>query len=386
MFSITLSNEFDITEMFFSQTSALPHEYFPAFVKELLSFEKPKATDAAVLFLMHPEKNVRSLILSHVDTLFSPYDLTPASLSRLPIIRQWLPEDERATIDKLLNTERRKGSTFSHITPHKIVEIKASEMDGQGSQALFLSLKKANEYQTAGILVKRDFGIRDCWLTAPTKERSNRDIPLKSMYQSITLRKVDKNYVELLLSDHIYRGQQAGILPKLRLLQVAESCELKLTPKAIHIQQQIDKLLKDAGELDKEWQEKSLKRSCKWHKTKSFVDAWVDETQELDTLVNQHCSFIEGAKYCVMREARDDVIAHYMEPKRRQWLVHFLWMALWAKPHARHNEYLWKDCLVLALKISEGMPLNDIPIMQMLTELNIIASLETMEVRKTHLS
>lgn len=75
-----------------------------------------------------------------------------------------------------------------------------------------------------------------------------------------------------------------------------------------------------------------------------------------------------------------------MEPRREQWLLHFLWMTLWAKPHARHNEYLWKDCLVLAIKIKEGMALKDIPLMQMIAELNIIASLETMEVRKTHLS
>lgn len=380
------SDEFDVAEMFFSQTSALPAEYFPAFVRELLEFELEKATNAAVLFLLHPDRTVRQLILGNLDELFQGFSLTSVSLTRLPLIRQWLPADEKAYIDPFYASQRKLGIEFSTFKKQKITEIKATEMDGSGSQAIFFVLKHRRQFQTAGVLVKREMGIKDAWLAEPSTQNTNKDFSLKAMYQNIALRKVDTEYAETLISHHIAEGLQLDKIPNIRLIQLSELCGFKLLPALFNFESSLEQLLKLVPELDEEFIKKSLKRSGKWHKTKSFTSAWIDETAELDKLVNSHCSFVQGTKFCNMSEARDDIINHYMETHRELWMHHFIWMTLWAKPHARHNEYLWKDTLVLAHVINQGMALNTIPIMQSMTELCILASIETMETRKTHLS
>ncbi len=379
------SDEFDVVEMFFAQSNALPDEYFLAFAKELLAFELKKATDTAVLFLMHPKQRIRQLILNHLKDIFSSHFVTPKSLTRLLVIRQWLLEKERGYIDELLKQERKKGTEFLIPKTHKLQGIKASEMDPSGSQAIFLISSYKKHYYTTGILLKTNQGIKDAWITPPAKEKSQRDYSLKAMYQSIALRKVDTDYVTKILSHYLYLGLNNNEIPKIRLLQAVENFELKLLPRAISTEQEIAQLKSQAPEINDDWMANSIKRSGKWHKDKEFTASWVEESKELDLLVNRHCNFIEGTKYCNIQDAQLDVLDNYFEQRRAKWLNLFLWMALWAKPAARHNEYLWKDFLVLCIKIKENTPLKSIPLMQAIAELCIIASIETMELRKTHL-
>lgn len=380
------STAFEIVELFFAQTSALPKEYFPAFMSELLHFNEDKAIDTAVLFLLHPDVAVRQSILTQSAMLFRDIRITQASLSRLPIIRQWLPDEEKHYIDALLQSQRKKGVTFATQDHRKIVELKATEMDGSGSQAVFVLLKHQHHFQASGVLVKRKFGIKDTWISPILDKDRASNYASFGMSREIVFRKVDLHYAESLIAHHLYTGQQKSAVPNVMLLCLQEMLGLDWHPKPLNIPATLDTLKSSIKGLTKAWIKKSLARSAKWFTSKTFTESWFDESAELDKLVNTHCYFKTGTKYCHLEEAIDDVLAHYLEPKREQWLEHFVWMTLWAKPFARYNEYLWKDCFVLATCLNDGHPLKDIPLMHAICEKNIMASIETMEFRKTHLS
>jgi hypothetical protein len=379
------STEFEIAELFFAQTSALPKDYFPAFMSELLTFKEEKAINTAVLFLLHPDIAVRQTLLSYSSELFQQVDLTPASISRLPIIRQWLPDEEKPYIDNLLLSQRKKGIPFARHEKRKIIDIKATEMDGSGAQAIFFLIKQKSHFQATGLLIKRDFGIKDTWISPPLDKEKAKNYATQGIGRDIILRKVDAHYVEALVAHHLYTGQIKGAVPNVMLLCLQEMIGLNWQANPLNIEATMNTLASSFS-IDKTWVEKSLVRTGKWYKNKKFTESWFDESPELDKLVNTHCYYRNGTKYCELEDALTDVLTHYLEPKRAQWLEHFIWMALWAKPHARHNEYLWKDCYVLAKLLLEGHPLKEIPLMLSICEQNILASVETMEYRKTHLS
>lgn len=381
------ASEFEIAELFFSQTNALPNEYFPTFLAELLSFNLPKATDTAVLFLLHPVKEVRLTLLANLNKIFSGISLTPKSLSRLLVIRQWVPEDEKAMIESLLALQRKQGGQFAESEQQTLVEIKATERDGSGTQALFLLLKSKRKFSSSGLLLKKEQGVKDCWITSPTsKEEASTQIA-DSHQHEFFIRKVDKKYLKLSINDHLYQGQQKGYVPNLYVLQLQEMLGEQWHAEPLPLESTLKALLSAVPELeDPHWITKSLQRSGLWQKKYSFCDSWFEENPDIDKLVNQCCNFTSGIKHCDTTLALPIVLDEYFEKQREQWLRHFVWVALWAKAHARANEYLWKDCVTLVKKINEGTPFIELPIMQLIAEQSIFQSIETMETRKTHLS
>lgn len=380
------ASEFEIAELFLAQTNALPADYFPSFLKELLSFKLNKATNTAILFLLHPLAEVRNTIIQHANEIFAHINLPQSSMSRLLMIRHWLPEIERNPIELLLNNQRRQGQSFAKLGNAKIIELFATEMDGTGAQAMFLLIKRHDGYQAAGLLIKRYYGIKDTWLSPVLSKTEAKRYSQKNLQGGFYLRKINLDYLNLIISDHIYQAQKIDSVPHLNLLQLQELTGAQWQAQPLNIDLIYQQLLKQLPELNQQYQQKSLLRSAQWYKKYAFTESWFDESPELDKLVNQYCSFIDGVKHCNISKAVPVIMTQYFEPRREQWLDHFLWMSLWAKAHSRHNEYLWKDSFVIAQALYQNKPMLELPILQIICEHSILQSVETMENRKTHLS
>lgn len=379
--------DYEVAELFLAQTNALPTDYFPSFIKELLAFNLTKAVNAAILFLLHPMAEVRDIIISNANEIFADVLLPPESMSRLLMIRHWLPEVEKFSLEILLNNQRKKGAVFAQLHQAEIIEVKATDMDGTGAQAIFLLLKRKNGYQAGGLLVKRYYGIKDTWLSPILSKQKALQYAKQNLQGDFFLRKVDKNYLDLLVADHIYQSQKIDAVPHINLLQLQELTSSQWQAQPLNIELIIANLISKVDDFaNKQWQEQSLLRSGNWYRKYEFTESWFDESPELDKLVNQSCSFLDGIKQCNMSLAMPSILEAYFEPRREQWLEHFLWLTLWAKPNARHNEYLWKDSLTVANALYNNKPMLEIPIIQVICEHSILQSIETMENRKTHLS
>jgi len=83
---------YELAEMLFAQTSALPFEFFPAFVEELFSFDSEKAKNVAILFALHPEESVRDAVIQSLPQTLENVILPDAAMSRLIMLRHWVPE------------------------------------------------------------------------------------------------------------------------------------------------------------------------------------------------------------------------------------------------------------------------------------------------------
>jgi hypothetical protein len=375
---------FELTAHFFAQSHAMPADFFGDLVIDLCRLEEGQ--DAALLALLHPQEEVREVVMMALDHVMPSLTLSPISLSRLQAIQAWLPPAYQATMTSWLRDQRKKGGVFAQTNPAKLIKMQASEIDGGGAEGLFLQLKRGRETRLAGLLFKNGFGIKDAWVTPAITmaevTRYCRDV----LDDGVSLRRVNLDYICLLTNHFLAVTLEKNQVPGLHFLELQEELGVHFIPERLDVEGLIEQLSVQIEPFTEATIESAFKRSSRWLETKTFAVSWYLENEQLDKTVNHHCYFENGVKICRFEAAMDAVFEHDMEATRAHWVFHFLWVALWLKAASRRNEKTWQDSFLIAYAIHSGTPLRDIPIMQRICHQSILNSVETMRDRRTHLS
>ncbi|WP_133129918.1 hypothetical protein [Legionella yabuuchiae] len=375
---------FDIAENFFAQSYALPAEFFTDLVIDLYSIEEGQ--DIALLTLLHPKAEVRDVVVSTIDLLIDKITLTPLSLSRLQAIKHWYPKSYHSQFERWIKVQRKRGVVFHAEKKNPTLRIKASEVDGSGAQGIFIHFKQRKINRLCGLLFKFEVGIKDAWFTPDIPSQELARYYDESFEETVMLREVDLNYLVLLTNHFLAISIEQGEMPDLHLLEIQEELGLQFIPNRLDERALLEQLTVQIAPFNPTRIDEALQRSKLWSKTKRFTESWYIETQGVDTVVNQFCSFIEGIKVCDFERAVSAVFEQVFEMQRERWLFHFIWVALWLKNKARKHEKAWEDCILIAHLIAHQKSLKEIPIMQEICEQTIQNSIETMTERKTHLT
>ncbi|GGI84593.1 hypothetical protein [Legionella impletisoli] len=375
---------FDIAENFFAQSYALPAEFFTDLVIDLYSIEEGQ--DIALLTLLHPKAEVRDVVIGTIDLLMDKITLNSVSLSRLQAIKHWYPISYQAQFDRWIKIQRKRGVVFQNEKKNPTLRIKASEVDGSGAQGIFIHFKQRKINRLCGLLFKLDIGIKDAWFTPdiPTDEL-NRYYD-ESFEETVMLRDVDIDYLTCLTNHFLAISIAHGEMPDLHLLEIQEELGLQFIPQHIDEKALLQQLTIQIAPFTHVRVDEALQRSRGWSKTKRFTESWYIENQDVDKVVNQFCSFMQGTKVCDFEAAMDAVFAQVFEKQRDRWLFHFIWVALWLKNKARKSEKTWEDCVLIAHLIAQNKPLCELPIMQEICEQTVHNSIETMTERRTYLT
>lgn len=376
---------FDITENFFAQSYAMPPDFFADLIMDLYSIEE--GMEIALLSLLHPKPEIREVIFSMHEHILPNVTLSSTALSRLKIIQSWYPAEYQTQFNHWIREQRKKGVTYKR--PSQIVRkihLKASEIDGGGAQGIFIHLNYNRKHRLGGLLYKSIVGIKDVWMTTPISRAEVTHYYNETFEDNVTLRVVDIDYLVMITNHFLAVSIEKGNMPGLHLLELQEELGCTFIPERLDVERLMEALSIQISPFTEETMRKSLDRSKAWIKNKAFTSSWFIENINTDKLVNQHSSFIEGAKICNVEKAMQAIFQDEMEPHRKHWLFHFLWNTLWLKAHARPNEKLWQDSFYIAYAIQSNMPLLDIPIMREICQNSVFNSLDTMQERRTHLS
>lgn len=375
---------FDIAENFFAQSYAMPPDFFCDLVGDLYSIDEGQ--DIALLTLLHPKAEVRDIVVTTLDQLMNQVTLSSISLSRLEIIKHWYPTDYHATFNKWIKIQRKKGVVFAPEPTLARILIKATEVDGSGSQGLFIHVRKNRKNRLCGLLLKYGLGIKDAWITPNIPAAEVTNYYQQAFEESVTLREVDLDYLKMLTEHFLAVTIEQGAMVHLHFLEIQELLGIRFRPNKLDSNYLFEQLSIQIIPFTQEIIAESLKRSKLWLKNKRFTESWYVENQVVDKIVNHNCSFIDGIKVCRLENAMNEVFAEELECNREQWQFHFLWIALWFKAKEKKNEKAWRDSFLIAHTIREGTPLKEIPVMLEICRQTVINSVETMQDRKTHLS
>ena len=375
---------FEIAENFFAQSYAMPADFFADLIVDLYNIEE--GADIALLTLLHPKAEVREVAIGTLDQIIPQVTLTSVSLSRLQVIKYWYPESYHETLNLWIKIQRKKGVVFAPEPELAKIMIKATEIDGTGSQGIFIHLHQHRKNRLAGLLLKYGIGLKDTWITPIISSIEVKDYYRQAFDENVTLREVDLDYFVMMMEHFLATTSAAGDIPQVHFLELQELLGIRLRPALLDLDYLFAQLSVQITPFTQEVISESLLRSKTWLKSKSFTESWYLESPLVDKIVNHNSSFIDGIRVCRLVDAMDAVFAEEMELNRDKWQFHFLWVALWAKAKARKNEKIWRDSFLIAYTIHEGSLLKDIPMMQAICRETVINSVETMQDRRTHLS
>lgn len=376
---------YDIAENFFAQSSAMPPDFFIDLILDLYSIEE--GHEIALLTLLHPKVEVRELAIRTFESLMSKIILSSESLSRLQMIRNLYPEFYHPQMDNWLKIQRKKGVIFNREYDNsELIKIQATEIDGGGSQGIFLHIRKKRKNRLCGLLLKESKGIKDAWLTPFMTLKEIKAFNQEAYDDTLTLRTIDKDYLELIVNHFLALTIETGDVPDLHFLEMQEEIGVNFRPKRLDIDDLIQTLSVTISPFTKDVVESSLESSKKWLKKKKFADSWFMESAEIDKMVNSCSSIVDGIKVCDLQKAEKLVFNECIEKSRDIWMFHFIWTALWARASQRKNENFWEDCFIIAYCIYTGRELNSIPIMREICNKSILNSMRTMHDRGTYLS
>jgi len=375
---------FEIAENFFAQSYAMPAEFFADLIVDLYNIEE--GADVALLTLLHPKAEVREVAIATLNQIMDRITLSSLSLSRLQVIKHWYPQQYQAIFTGWIKIQRKKGVVFEPESAIAKMGLKATEVDGSGSQGIFIHVRKNRKNRLCGLLLKFDLGIKDTWITPEISALEVKDYYRKAFDENVTLREVDLSYFTMMVEHFLALTTENGEIPDLHFLELQELLGLRLRPTKMDLDYLFEQLSIQIAPFTQEVITESLQRSKSWLKHKPFTESWYLENHLIDKIVNHNSSFVDGVKVCRLEDAMNAVFSEEMELHRAQWQFHFLWVALWVKAKAKKSEKVWQDSFLIAYTIYAGTPLKDIPVMQEICRETVINSVETMQERRTHLS
>lgn len=372
---------FDIAENFFAQSYAMPDEFYIDFISDLLKF--PSGVDIAVLSLLHPKFEIRNLVVICLDKWLSNAKLSDKSYSHLQAIKNWYPALDHQQFATWLQSYP-PHSSFK--IPLATAKIKATEIDGDGAQGIYLHLHTDNGHRLCGILVERGRGIKDAWVTNCMNYNDFFKFYKQIQSDSCELRVVDYDYLTIIINHFLAVGLQRDLVPDLHLLEIQELIGVQFKPQFIDFDTALKKLILNIPDFAQQNIHQSFKRSKAWSVNKQFTESWYIENARIDKLVNRHSSIVNGVKFCDIELTMADVFKYEFNQQSNAWKLHFLWMAMLSSVKPRKNEKIALDSLIIANAMHNGMNLQDIPIMQAICKHTVINSIETMHERRTYLS
>jgi len=359
---------FRIHEQMAPMISATPVEARAAMGAVLLTNpDSAPLRELGLVWLLDSDASVRKATAELLRQTAEKGLLPPASLRRLILLRNMLPDDLRPLVDSTIRAARLKGidcpPAAAAITPELVA---ASGFDGAGAQSLFIVMKQGRKYAIASLLFKHGAGIKDAWMNAGMTRKAAFAM-LEQIEDQVGLLESDGVYLEKALGHFLATGLAGGNPPPFGLLEILET--LALPPPAPAIQDiagLLDGLL-TAIPLEKQDEaalEQATRQSVSWPDQFAFAQSWFEDLPAVDELLRGHR--LGHAK-------QQRLILTQLLPQRRE---HWAGLLGWTAATCMQDETLDGvpiDLALVARAVLNGADLATIPIMQEIAGLTVLA-------------
>jgi hypothetical protein len=348
-------NPFELVGSFLEVGHALPVEARCTFAAGLALSGMPDALAAAVLFLLDPEPAVRATASETVAQAAST--LSPTDLRRLIAIRNWRPKKERGKVDAIIRRARAAGVDCAQWPTGGAETMSATAIDGSGAQAVLLVSPAGRKKVVSSILTKG--GIADAWSNEPETRRkieaalagSNLDTPMLA---------ISRSYLDRVMAHNLALDIDAGDVPPLGLLQVAETlggadwqpARMKLNDTLAGLIAEIpEAMLKPAAIA------KVLQTSSGLAGLDPIQESWFEDDPDIARTMSSG----RGRN-------RPKLVAYLLQSAiarhRNRWAELFLRMALWMREAPPETGLSWCELAIVAKALAEGRDMGEIRLMR----------------------
>uniref|UniRef100_A0A831UGR7 Uncharacterized protein n=1 Tax=Geobacter metallireducens TaxID=28232 RepID=A0A831UGR7_GEOME len=343
-----------------------PAEMQTALCGEMLVADNPLIRDAAALMILHPTAEVRlgaaQLLADHAARI------TPDTLRRLIITRNWFPEEIRTRIDQAVSSARRGRVECAPLAKSLAADVYASPVDGAGAQSFQVIVPDGKGFLGCSILIKAGAGVVDAFVISLSGKREKNDF-ISMMFREGAFIESSQEYLDLRVCHGLAEGAAAGKAPTYWLAHVAETLgkdqwkavPFDPLPELAALRKELE--LTNRELLSDKARDKALEAAKGWPVEQSFADSWFEDDAEVDRVVGAVIKK-RGKKRFDKWEAVDAILDHILEKRRAGWLNCLTLCTLWLKS-SRKPPVPWHQMFHVASAVADtGIALVDIPLME----------------------
>jgi hypothetical protein len=363
-------------DLILEQTGLMDPEFQIAMIGEMLASSIDRLRDIAALMLFHPQRDVRTAIagmLAHTGG----ETISPETLRRLIIIRNWFPSEIRKELDTAISNARRAKVECAPLRGNTIHSVSATTIDGAGAQSFWIAAGEKKRFDLCNILWKQEVGVIDTFIhQLPSAKGVDRF--LEGLPDIMCFANVEPDYIDKALGHALAVGTARGGAPHRGLLQIAEllgTDRWKATPfdPLRELDELRDELARHMPEsLTAEAVTGALDESADWPAWQEFADAWFEDDDLVDRVVQ---NAVKGKGRLKELKAVEDILSEVLETRRTLWLERLVLMTLWLKS-SLPSPIPWDRMFHVADAVAAGSPLKDIPLMVSIAEVSYEVAME----------
>jgi len=331
----------------------------------MLQVDNRMLRETAALMILHPMPDVRlgvSRLLAE-----EPKNITPDTLRRLIITRNWFPEGIRKNIDQAVTGARRVLIECSPLPKNQESTVYGSPVDGAFAQTFQLVIPKGAGYLSCIILLKKGKGVADViMLEFPTKKKLNSF--LETMRQESDSNLSSEEYLDKRICHSLADGAAVNAPPHFMLAHIAEilgknqwkAVPLDARKELAKMREELDDIYPDL--LSTAVREKSLQDSNNWCDEHSFAQSWFEDDAEIDKITAKVLknNFNQPKDELL---AMDTIFNDVLEKRREIWLERLTLNTLWLKS-VKKPPLPWHQLFHVTEAVADAtIPLSEIPLM-----------------------
>ena len=326
-------------------------------IAELATSSKKIIHEASILMVLHPKKEVRSKVPVILLNTFNKSLFTPIDLRRLIVMRNWLPEEERASVDSIIGLMKKNHIMPSPCPPPKVLNRYASVIDGSGSCILLFEVKIDNKRHVFGFVAKIDIGIKEPWIYNKVHKGFINNV-LDSFnakgVDPLKFRNVSDTYIQKIVKNTLTYSNNSNRAPDPNFLKISELYGAKdWQPEAINIESEANQLLEQFASIttDDHLIKKTLHDGKYWLREHKELKSWFDEGKAVDYALNSNSS---------------NKIERFYNHALDRWKLIILSTCMYFKSCNNNEEAKYPFAVLLAL--SRGSQPKDIPMLNLIAE------------------
>lgn len=373
MASLGAKNAFDRFALIIDQFRLAPEEMQLHLAIEMAVHKSPILREVAGLMSFHPLAGVRDKF-SAILTAAGADRITPETLRRLILSRNWHPEIVRADMDRTIADARRAGVQCAQLQGAEISEILASPVDGAAAQGFWIISRRNGQQVVASILVKLSEGIIDAWVTPPMPAAE-----IKRMSQEFRTEGGAQPVAAWLLERMVGHGLGTGLFRNaavpVGLLEVAETLGISgWKPEVIDPVKLLASIREELAPRIPTAAGKVLAESESWPMSLPFASSWFEDDRDVDELLSRLLT-AKKPTAAVCASAVDAVVSDILEPRRPQWVQRLALTTLWLKAATGRPQLAPEKMLLVAEHVARAESLGGAGLMRGVAQMTFNAYL-----------
>lgn len=329
--SVGLSSPFAGAQEILALIAVNDPELRPGLSWELMNADSSLLREIAALLLFNtdPEasrETARMLVSVEGGTL------SPNTLRRLIVARNWFCEPTRSIVDQIINNARKARVQCAHLDRPEEETVYASCLDGMGTQHFHILVPDGAAYAGCTITLRQGDGVKDSSVVRLETRRDRDDFIAAARSRRCCLQSTG-DYLDLRVCQALAEGSELGKVPGHWLVRVAEllgrdrwmGAELEPELELCRLREELTDVMPSL--LSAEEQLWSLEESGQWHSYRALFGSWKEEGRIIDVIVEAAGEGKGGAKGAVVERLCDQLL----EQKRPLLLARLLQETLWLR-------------------------------------------------------